>query len=116
MRWSKQQKKRAIWGKNWHERVRMLSPWEHIQKVRPVFYNGHYGNNKMILILDFVDDLALPSHSQKQMQEKTSLIETVTTLRMNVKKGETKIMKSKNNSPITLQGEVIDEAQSFSRI
>ena len=78
-----------------------------------MFYNGHYGNNKMILILDFVDDLALPSHSQKQMQEKTSLIETVTTLRMNVKKGETKIMKSKNNSPITLQGEVIDEAQSF---
>ena len=50
------------------------------------------------------------------MQEKTSLMETtVATLGLNVNKDKTKVMKtnSKNNSPNTLQGEVIDELQSF---
>ena len=53
---------------------------------------------------------------KNQMQEKTSLIETTAaTLGLNMYKGKTKVMKtnSKNNSPTTFQGEVLDELQYF---
>ena len=65
--------------------------------------------------LDFADDLALPSNNQKQMKKKTSLTETTAaTLGLNVNKGKTKIMKiNSKNSPVTLQGDVLDEVQSF---
>ena len=66
--------------------------------------------------LDFADDLALLSHSHQQMQEKTELLNTVSTqLGLNINRSKTKIMKAytKNNNPITLNGEPLEETYSF---
>jgi len=54
--------------------------------------------------LDFADDLALLSHSNQQMQEKTEQLNTVSTqLGLNINRSKTEIMKAntKNNNPIT---------------
>ncbi|KAK2175485.1 hypothetical protein NP493_728g00008 [Ridgeia piscesae] len=66
--------------------------------------------------LDFVDDLALLSHSHQQMQEKTELLNTVSTqLGLNINRSKTRIMKAntKNNNPITMNGEPLEETDSF---
>ena len=66
--------------------------------------------------LDFADDLALLSHSHKQMQEKTEQLNTVSTqLGLNINRSKTKIMKAntKNNNPITLNGEPLEETDAF---
>ena len=66
--------------------------------------------------LDFADDFALFSHSHQQMQEKTELLNTVSTqLGLNINRSKKKIMKSntKNNNPITLKGEPLEETDSF---
>ena len=64
--------------------------------------------------LDFADDLALLSHSQ--MHEKTELLNTVLTqLGLNINRSKTNIMKAntKNNNPITMNGEPLEETDSF---
>ena len=59
--------------------------------------------------LDFADDLALLSHNHKQMQEKTEQLNTVSIqLGLNIKRS-----KTKNNNPITLNGEPLEETVSF---
>ncbi|KAK2183276.1 hypothetical protein NP493_316g02064 [Ridgeia piscesae] len=67
--------------------------------------------------LDFADDLALLSHSHQQMQEKTELLNTVSTqLGLNINRSKTtRIMKAntKNNNPITMNGEPLEETDSF---
>ena len=66
--------------------------------------------------LDFADDLALLSHSHKQMQEKTEQLNTVSTqLGLNINRNKTNIMKAntKNNNPITLNGEPLEETDAF---
>ena len=66
--------------------------------------------------LDFADDLALLSHSHKQMQEKTEQLNTVSTqLGLNINRSKTKTMKAntKNNNPITLNGEPLEETDAF---
>ncbi|KAK2181583.1 hypothetical protein NP493_391g01000 [Ridgeia piscesae] len=66
--------------------------------------------------LDFADDLAFLSHSHQQMQEKTELLNTVSTqLGPNINRSKTRIMKAntKNNNPITLNGEPLEETVSF---
>ena len=66
--------------------------------------------------LDFADDLGLLSHSHKQMQEKTEQLNTVSIqLGLNINRSKTKIMKAntKNNNPITLNGEQLEETDSF---
>ena len=66
--------------------------------------------------LDFSDDLALLSHSHQHMQEKTELLNTMSTqLGLNINRSKTKIMKAstKNNNPITLKGELLEETDSF---
>ncbi|KAK2189686.1 hypothetical protein NP493_99g00005 [Ridgeia piscesae] len=66
--------------------------------------------------LDFADDLALLSHSHQQMQEKTELLNTVSTqLGLNINRSKTRIMKAntKNNNPITMNGEPLEETESF---
>ena len=58
--------------------------------------------------LNFADDLALLSHNHQQMQEKLELLNKVSTqLGLNINISKTKIMKAntKNNNPITLNGE-----------
>ena len=66
--------------------------------------------------LDFADDLALLSHSHRQMQDKTTLLETTsagTGLKINRKKTELMKMNTTANVPITVGGEPIREVESF---
>ncbi|KAK2165853.1 hypothetical protein NP493_1349g00001 [Ridgeia piscesae] len=64
--------------------------------------------------LDFADDLALLSHSHQQMQEKTELLNTVSTqLGLNINRSKTMIMKANTNNPITMNGEPLEETDSF---
>ena len=56
------------------------------------------------------------SHCHQQMQETTQLLNTVSTqLGFNINSNKTKIMKAntKNNNPITLEGEPLEETDSF---
>ncbi|VDP23783.1 unnamed protein product [Schistosoma margrebowiei] len=66
--------------------------------------------------LDFADDIALLSHTHEQMQIKTSSLAAVSaSVGLNIHKGETKILKynTKNNNPITLDGETLEDVESF---
>lgn len=66
--------------------------------------------------LDFADDLALLSHSQQQMQEKTSVVAaTSSQVGLNIHKDKTKILKTNSTStePVTLNGSPLEEVQSF---
>ena len=56
------------------------------------------------------------SHNHQQRQEKTELLNTVSTqLRLNINRSTTNIVKAntKNNNPITLKGEPLEETDSF---
>ncbi|KAK2180266.1 hypothetical protein NP493_448g00014 [Ridgeia piscesae] len=67
--------------------------------------------------LDVADDLALLSHSHQQMQEKTELLNTVSTqLGLNINRSKTRIMKAntKNNNPITMNGDPLEETENHS--
>ena len=66
--------------------------------------------------LDFADDLALLSHSHHRLKKKTELINTVSTQQgLNINRSKTRIMKAStnNNNPITLEGEPLEETESF---
>ncbi|KAK7103731.1 hypothetical protein V1264_018575 [Littorina saxatilis] len=66
--------------------------------------------------LDFADDLALLSHNQQQMQEKTDILTaTSSQVGLNIHKDKTKILKINTTSkePITLSGSPLEEVQSF---
>ncbi|VDO81527.1 unnamed protein product [Schistosoma margrebowiei] len=66
--------------------------------------------------LDFADDLALLSRSHEQMQIKTASVATVSaSVGLNIHKGKTKVLKFKaeNSNPITLDGETLEDVESF---
>ena len=68
--------------------------------------------------LDFADDLALLSHSQAQMQDKTSLLESRSAevgLKINKRKTELMKMNTRANNPVpvTVGGDPIKEVESF---
>ena len=66
--------------------------------------------------LNFADDLALLSHTQQQMQEKTTIIATYSAyLGHTIHKGKSKILKVNinNTTPIRLEGEALEEVESF---
>ena len=66
--------------------------------------------------LDFVDDLALLSHSRQQWREKTEILHSESCkVGLNVHKGKTKVLKVNDNSntPIQLDQEAIEEINSF---
>ena len=66
--------------------------------------------------LDFADDLALLSHTQKQMQDKTSTIaETSISVGLNIHKRKSKVLKvnTSNPAPIILEGSVLEEVDHF---
>ena len=65
--------------------------------------------------LDFADDLALLSHSHQQMQEKTELLNAVSTqIGLNINRSKTRIMKANTkNNLITMNGEPLEETDSF---
>ncbi|XP_068757997.1 uncharacterized protein [Montipora capricornis] len=66
--------------------------------------------------LDFADDLALLSHNQRQMQDKTTHLEITsagTGLNINRKKMELIKINTTTNTSVTVSGEPIKEVESF---
>ncbi|CAH8633484.1 unnamed protein product [Schistosoma curassoni] len=66
--------------------------------------------------LDFADDLALLSRTHEQMQMKTASVAAVSaSVGLSVHKGKTKVLKFKaeNSNPITLDGETLEDVESF---
>ncbi|VDO89009.1 unnamed protein product [Schistosoma margrebowiei] len=66
--------------------------------------------------LDFADDLTLLSHTHEQMQMKTASVAAVSaSVGLSIHKGKMKVLKfkTKNNNPITLDGETLENVQSF---
>ncbi|VDP23884.1 unnamed protein product [Schistosoma margrebowiei] len=66
--------------------------------------------------LDFADDLALLSSTHEQMQMKTASVAAVSaSVGPSIHKGKTKVLKFKaeNNNPITLDGETLENVESF---
>ena len=64
---------------------------------------------------DFADNVALLSQSHYHIQEKTELLNTVSTQTgLNINRCKTKIMKAiiKSNNPFTLGGEPLEEMDS----
>ena len=66
--------------------------------------------------LDFADDIALLSHNQQQMQEKTSdVAENSAKLGLNIHRGKSKVLKVNAGStmPIMLEGRALEEIETF---
>ncbi|VDP58463.1 unnamed protein product [Schistosoma margrebowiei] len=66
--------------------------------------------------LDFADNLALLSHTHKQMHTKTASVAAVSALvSLIIQKGETKVLKFKaeNSNPVTLDGKTLEDVESF---
>ena len=66
--------------------------------------------------LDFADDLALLSHTQQQMQEKTSDVATTSAcIGLSIHKGKSKVLKvnATSTTPIMLDEEALEEVESF---
>ncbi|KAK7097424.1 hypothetical protein V1264_004408 [Littorina saxatilis] len=67
--------------------------------------------------LGFADDVALLSHTQQQMQEKTSTVANNSArFGLNIHKGKSKVLRTNataNTTPITLNGEALQEVDNF---
>ena len=66
--------------------------------------------------LDFADDIALLSHNQQQMQEKTSdVAENSARLGLNIHRGKSKVLKVNacSTTPIMLEGRALEEIETF---
>ncbi|VDO61586.1 unnamed protein product [Schistosoma margrebowiei] len=66
--------------------------------------------------LNYADDLALLSHTHKQMQIKTASVAAVfASVGLSIHKGKTKVakFKAKNSNSITLYGETLEDVESF---
>ena len=66
--------------------------------------------------LAFADDLALLSHTQQQMQEKTNDVATTSAqIGLNIHRGKTKVLKvnADNSHPIKLEEQVLEEVEAF---
>ncbi|VDP17898.1 unnamed protein product [Schistosoma margrebowiei] len=66
--------------------------------------------------LDFADNLALLSHTHEQMQTKTASVAAISaSVGLSIHKGKTKVLKFKaeNGDPITLDGETLQDVESF---
>ncbi|VDO54588.1 unnamed protein product [Schistosoma margrebowiei] len=66
--------------------------------------------------LNFADNLALLSHTHEQMQIKTASVVAVSaSVGINIHKEKTKVLKFKaeNSNPITLDGETLEDVESF---
>ena len=66
--------------------------------------------------LDFADDFALLSHSQKDMQAKTNAVgKFAEAMGLKIHSGKTKVMKvnARNNQPIKIGTDTVDEVDKF---
>ena len=71
---------------------------------------------KQLEDLDFADDLALLSHTQQQMQEKTNYVAHYSAcIGLSIHKGKSKVLKinTSSNTPITLEGTILEEVEGF---
>ncbi|VDP21208.1 unnamed protein product [Schistosoma margrebowiei] len=69
--------------------------------------------------LDFADDLALLSHTHEQMQTKTASVAAVSaSVGLSIHKEKTKVLifKAENSNSITLDGETLEDVESFTYI
>ncbi|VDP62119.1 unnamed protein product [Schistosoma mattheei] len=69
--------------------------------------------------LDFADNIALLSHTHKQMQVKTTtVVAASTSVNLNIHKGRTKIFEynAENTNPITLDGPALEEVETFTYV
>ncbi|VDP59667.1 unnamed protein product [Schistosoma curassoni] len=69
--------------------------------------------------LDFADNIALLSHTHKQMQVKTTtVVAASTSVNLNIHKGRTKILEynAENTNPITLDGPALEEVETFTYV
>ncbi|VDP62960.1 unnamed protein product [Schistosoma mattheei] len=66
--------------------------------------------------LDFADDLALLSHTQQQMQEKTTSVAAASAaVGLNIHKGKSRILQYNTTctNPITIDGEDLEDVKTF---
>ncbi|VDO78714.1 unnamed protein product [Schistosoma margrebowiei] len=66
--------------------------------------------------LDFADDLALLSHTQQQIQEKTTSVAAASAaVGLNIHKGKSKILRHNTacNNPITIDGQDLEDVKTF---
>ncbi|VDO93014.1 unnamed protein product [Schistosoma mattheei] len=66
--------------------------------------------------LDFVDDLALLSHTQQRMQEKTNSVAAVSAaVRLSIHKGKCKILRYNTacTNPFTIDGEDLEDVKTL---
>ena len=66
--------------------------------------------------IDFADDIGLLSHTQQQMQEKTSKLKEEggkISLRINRRKSKVMRMNNRNTNSISLDGEDLEEVETF---
>ena len=66
--------------------------------------------------LDFADDLALLSHTQKQMQAKTSVLNSLSgTVGLRIHPGKSKVLRigAHSNDQVTVDGKVLENVESF---
>ncbi|VDP75281.1 unnamed protein product [Schistosoma mattheei] len=66
--------------------------------------------------LEFADDLAILSYTQKQMQEKTTSVAAASAaVGLNINKGKSKILQynTAHNNRITLDGEALEDVKVF---
>ena len=66
--------------------------------------------------LDFADDIALLSHSHKQIQEKSNLLHSnakSTGLRINIKKTQVMRINASNNDAVTIGDNILEDIHSF---
>ncbi|VDP45141.1 unnamed protein product [Schistosoma margrebowiei] len=66
--------------------------------------------------LDCADDLALLSHTQQQMQEKTNNVaEASAAVGLNMHKGKSRILRydTECTNPITIDGEDLEDVKTF---
>ncbi|VDO83199.1 unnamed protein product [Schistosoma margrebowiei] len=76
----------------------------------------HWTAQNQLDDLDFADDLARLSHTHEQMQMKTASVAAVSaSVGLSIHKGKTKVLKFKveNSNPITLDGETLENVESF---
>ncbi|VDP68102.1 unnamed protein product [Schistosoma mattheei] len=66
--------------------------------------------------LDFADDLVLLSHTQQQMQKKTTSVAAASaTVGLNIHKGRSKILRYNTacTKPVTIDGEDLEDVKTF---
>ncbi|VDP47215.1 unnamed protein product [Schistosoma margrebowiei] len=66
--------------------------------------------------LDFADDLALPSQTRQQMQEKTNSVAAASAaVGLNIKRGKSKIVRYNTpcTNPVTIDGEDLENVNTF---